>query len=83
MKQKQYSPMSVAEMALSLYAANEGFLDDVDVSKVLDFEHALHAYMKDEHSDLLDKINASGDYNDEIKSGLKAGLEKFKATQSW
>ncbi|MCD1650685.1 MAG: F0F1 ATP synthase subunit alpha [Halomonas meridiana] len=83
MKQKQYSPMSVAEMALSLYAANEGHLDDVSVDKVLDFERALHDYMKSEHSELLDKINQTGDYNGEIQDGLKSGLEKFKATQSW
>jgi F-type H+-transporting ATPase subunit alpha len=83
MKQKQYSPMSVAEMALSLFAANEGYLDDVEVNKVLDFEAALHDYMKSEHSELLDKINQSGDYNDEIKQGLASGVEKFKATQTW
>ncbi|GHC28842.1 F0F1 ATP synthase subunit alpha [Aidingimonas halophila] len=83
MKQNQYAPMSVAEMALSLYAANEGFLDDVEVDKVLDFEQSLHAYMQAEHGELLDKINQSGDFDDEIQSGLKAGLEKFKATQSW
>ena len=83
MKQNQYSPMSIAEMALSLYAANEGFLDDVEVNKVLDFERALHDYMKSEHGDLLDKINQSGDYNGEIQDSLKSGLEKFKATQSW
>ncbi|MGL6250700.1 MAG: F0F1 ATP synthase subunit alpha, partial [Billgrantia desiderata] len=83
MKQKQYSPLSVAEMGVSLYAANEGFLDDVDVSKVLDFERALHEYMRSEHAELLDKINQTGDYNDEIQQGLKQGLEQFKATQSW
>ena len=83
MKQKQYSPLSVAEMGVSLYAANEGFLDDVDVSKVLDFERALHDYMRSEHAELLDKINQTGDYNDEIQQGLKQGLEQFKATQSW
>nr|WP_299245103.1 F0F1 ATP synthase subunit alpha [uncultured Halomonas sp.] len=83
MKQKQYSPMSVAEMSLSLFAANEGYLDDVEVNKVLDFEAALHDYMKAEHGELLDKINESGDYNDEIKDGLKSGLEKFKSTQTW
>ncbi|WP_447927504.1 MULTISPECIES: F0F1 ATP synthase subunit alpha [unclassified Vreelandella] len=83
MKQHQYSPMSVAEMALTLYAANEGHLDDVSVDKVLDFERALHDYMKSEHAELLDKINQTGDYNDEIKDGMKSGLEQFKATQSW
>merc|ERR1711964_143681 len=57
MKQNQYSPMTVAEMGTVLFAANEGFLDDVDVNKVVDFERALHDYMKSEHSELLDKIN--------------------------
>ncbi|WP_110669698.1 F0F1 ATP synthase subunit alpha [Salinicola halophilus] len=83
MKQKQYSPMSVAQMALTLYAANEGFLDDVPVDKVLDFERALQDYMKSEHADLLDKINSSGGYDDEIQQGLKSGLESFKSTQTW
>ncbi|WP_110685665.1 F0F1 ATP synthase subunit alpha [Salinicola aestuarinus] len=83
MKQKQYSPMSVAQMALTLYAANEGFLDDVPVDKVLDFERALQDYMKSEHADLLDKINSSGGYDDEIQKGLKSGLESFKSTQTW
>ncbi|WFF41169.1 F0F1 ATP synthase subunit alpha [Salinicola endophyticus] len=83
MKQKQYSPMSVAQMALTLYAANEGYLDDVAVDKVLDFERALQDYMKSEHADLLDKINSSGGYDDEIQKGLKSGLESFKSTQTW
>ncbi|OLO04212.1 MULTISPECIES: F0F1 ATP synthase subunit alpha [Salinicola] len=83
MKQKQYSPLSVAEMGVTLYAANEGFLDDVAVDKVLDFERALHDYMKSEHADLLDKINQSGGYDDEIQKGLKSGLESFKSTQTW
>jgi len=83
MKQTQYAPMSVAEMALTLFAANEGYLDDVEVNKVLDFESALHDYMKAEHGELLDKINQTGDYSDEIKQGLKSGVEQFKATQTW
>jgi F-type H+-transporting ATPase subunit alpha len=75
--------MSVAEMAISLYAANEGYLEDIEVNKVLAFERALQDFMKSEHADLIDTINQTGDYSDEIKSGLKTGLEKFKATQSW
>ncbi|MFD2230047.1 F0F1 ATP synthase subunit alpha [Alkalimarinus sediminis] len=83
MKQKQYSPMSVAEMAVSLYAANEGFLDDVEVKKVVDFEASLISYMNAEQADLLAKINEKGDYNNEIADALKAAIEKFKATQTW
>ena len=83
MKQKQYSPLSVAEMAVSLYAANEGFLDDVEVSKVVSFESALHSYVKSNNADLMTKINESGDYNDEIQAGLKKALEGFKANGTW
>lgn len=77
MKQKQYSPLSVAEMALSLYAVNEGHIDDVDVAKVGDFEAALHDYARGNHGDFLDKINESGDYSDEIEGELKAIMAAF------
>jgi F-type H+-transporting ATPase subunit alpha len=83
MKQKQYSPLSVAEMAVSLFAADQGYLDDVEQDKIVDFEHALLAYMRASQSALMDKINASGDYNDEIEAGLRAAVEDFKATGSW
>ena len=83
MKQMQYAPMSVAQMAVSLFAANQGFLDDVEVNKVVDFEAAMQAYMKSEQADLLAKINESGDYNDEIEKGLRAALEKFKSSSTW
>ena len=83
MKQKQYSPMSVAEMGTVLFAANEGFLDDVDDDKVVKFEAQLLDWMRSEQKELLDKINEKGDYNDEIAAGLRAALEKFKTTQSW
>ena len=83
MKQKQYSPLSVAEMAVSLFAADQGYIDDVDNEKVIDFEHALHGYMRASQTELMDKINDSGDYNDEIDAGLRAAIEDFKATGSW
>ena len=83
MKQKQYAPMSIAEMAVSLYAAERGFLVDVEVSKVGAFEQALIAYFQREKADLLAKINEKGDFNDDIDAGIKAGIEAFKATQSW
>ena len=80
MKQKQYSPLSVAEMAISLYAANEGYLDDVDAEKVVDFEAGLLASFRDNHQKLIDKINNSGDYNEKIEAGLKKAVEEFKET---
>ena len=77
MKQKQYSPLSVGEMALSLYAVNEGYIDGVEVAKVGDYEAALHDYARANHGDLLDKINETGDYNDEIVGELKAATDAF------
>ncbi|HVA54770.1 MAG TPA: F0F1 ATP synthase subunit alpha [Gammaproteobacteria bacterium] len=83
MKQKQYSPLSIADMALSLYAANEGFLDDIDVKKIVAFEAAMHSYFHSHFAALRDKINASGDYNSEIEASLKKAVEEFKKTQAW
>ncbi|MEQ6885618.1 F0F1 ATP synthase subunit alpha [Salicola sp. Rm-C-2C1-2] len=83
MKQQQYAPMSVGEMATVLYAANEGYLEGVDAKQIVAFEKSLMDYMRTEQSELLAKINESGDLNDEVKSGLKSALEKFKSTQSW
>ena len=83
MKQKQYSPMSIAEMGVSLYAANEGYLKDIELKKILDFEAALVSYMNSEHGDLLAQINETGDYNDDIEGQFKAAIDKFKSTQSW
>jgi len=77
MKQKQYSPLSVAEMALSLYAANEGYLDKIPVSKVGDYEAALHDYARAHNGDLLDKINQTGEYDDAIQAGMKAVCDGF------
>jgi len=83
MKQMQYAPLSIAEMAISLYAANEGFLDDIDVNKVVDFEAAMHSYVKSNHADMLEKINASGDYNDDIAAQIKSAIETFKSSSTW
>ncbi len=83
MKQKQYAPLSVAEQAISLFAANQGFLDDVEIAKIGAFEAALHSYMKAQHGALLDRINATGDYNDEIEKGLHSAIESFKKSSVW
>jgi F-type H+-transporting ATPase subunit alpha len=83
MKQKQYSPRSIAEMGIVLYAANEGYLRDIDVPKILDFEDALLAYMHSEHGALMTDIVATGRYDDEVESVFKQALETFKATQTW
>ena len=77
MKQKQYAPLSVAEMALSLFAANEGFLDPVPVNKIVDYEAALHDFAKANNAELLDSINEKGDFNDDIAASLKGVCEAF------
>jgi F-type H+-transporting ATPase subunit alpha len=83
MKQAQYSPLAVAGMAVALFAANEGYLDDVDANKVVDFEAALQGYMKSSQKELMDKINESGDYNAEIEQALHDALKDFKANHTW
>ncbi|WP_405229646.1 F0F1 ATP synthase subunit alpha [Lentisalinibacter sediminis] len=83
MKQKQYTPLSVGEMGLSLYAVNEGYIDDVPVDKVVDFEAALHAFAHASHAELIRKIDETGAYDEEIQDGLKKVLEEFKETGTW
>jgi len=83
MKQKQYSPLSVAEQAVSLFAANQGFLDDIALNKIGDFEAALHAHMKSKHAELMNNINKTGDYNDGIEKELRSAIEGFKASSVW
>jgi F-type H+-transporting ATPase subunit alpha len=83
MKQKQYSPLSIADMAVSLFAANEGYLDGVELKKIVDFEAALHEYMKSSHQALMDRINQAGDYNEEIEQGLHQALQDFKSNRAW
>ena len=83
MKQKQYSPLSVAEMGVMVFAADKGFLKDVVVEKINDFESALLSYMNTEHKELMAKINKNGDYNDEIESTFTKALEKFASAGTW
>jgi F-type H+-transporting ATPase subunit alpha len=83
MKQLQYSPLSVAEMAISLFAAEKGYLQDVELNKVVDFEAALLAYSNAEHSDLIAEINDKCVLSDEVSAQLVKLVESFKATQTW
>jgi len=78
MKQPQYSPLSVAEMAVSLLAINQGYLDDVDVPKLLAFEAEMHKYMKASHAALMDKIETSKDLDKDGEAQLAAALGEFK-----
>jgi len=83
MKQPQYHPLSLAEMVVSLFAINQGFLDDIPVKKVVDFEHAIHSYMHHNHPDLLGAILEKPEYTAELETELGNALTKFKSTQTW
>jgi F-type H+/Na+-transporting ATPase subunit alpha len=83
MKQKQYAPLSIAELSLSVYAAEKGYLDDLPLAKILPFEAALHQHFHSNHGDLMKKIVETGDWNSEIEGQFKSGLDEFKKTGSW
>jgi F-type H+-transporting ATPase subunit alpha len=83
MKQPQYSPLTVGEMAISLYAVDKGYIDDVEVNKVVPFEAALHDHIRSNFKDLVDQINESGDYNDDIEASIKKAVEDFKSNGVW
>ena len=83
MKQKQYAPMSVAQMAVSLYAVDRGYLDDIELTKVIDFEAALQSHMSTNQTDLMDSINATPELSQEVDDKLKAALDDFKAKNVW
>ncbi len=83
MKQDQYSPYNVAEMAMTLFSASKGYLDDVEVTKIVDFENAMQDYLKANNADLLTSINESGDYNDDIAGKMHDAIKHFKSNSSW
>ena len=83
MKQKQYAPLSIADMGVLLYAGNEGYLRDVEVAKISDFESALLSYMRAECADVMQQIESDGGWNDEREAAFKSALEAFKSTQTW
>lgn len=83
MKQKQFAPLSVAQMALVLYAANEGHLKDIEVNKVLAFEAALLSFAKASYADTMNHIDATGDWNADLEGKFKELIAKLKSTGTW
>ena len=83
MKQTQYSPLNISGMGLVLFAANEGYLDNVEVNKIKDFEKALLGFANSEYSDFMNGIEESADYNDEIGATFKDLMDKFVSSQTW
>jgi F-type H+-transporting ATPase subunit alpha len=80
MKQRQYSPMSVAEMALSLYAVNNGYFDKVDRRKIVEAEAALLSFARTNQAELLQRINETPKLSDDVQAGLKQCCQDFVAT---
>lgn len=83
MKQKQYSPLSVAQMTVSLFIVEKGFLDDVNVKEVSAFETALHVHMQSAHKSWLKKVNEAGALDEKDEAELRKIIEGFKTTGSW
>lgn len=83
LKQPQYQPLSVAEMAISLFSVNEGFLDDVELKKIKDFEHALHSYLRDTHAEVMRQVNENPVHSDALMAQFTQILEQFKKTQAY
>jgi F-type H+-transporting ATPase subunit alpha len=83
MKQKQYSPLSVAEMAVSLFAVENSYIDEVPLEKIGEYEGALVDYMNEGYGELMQQINESGAFDDSIKTNLKTALDSFSESHSW
>jgi len=83
MKQKQYAPMSVADMGASLYAVSEGYMDDLPLAQIQPFEKGLHQFMHSNYASVMDNIVATGDWSKDIEAAFKKGIADFKKTGSW
>lgn len=83
LKQPQYSPLSVGEMSLIWFVTDKGYMDDVDIKKVKDFENAFLSFVRDQHPDLIKGINTNPVLTDEVVKKMKEAVEQFKRTQTW
>ena len=80
LKQAQYQPLQVWQLAVSLYAATRGYLDDLPVEKVLSFESALIDHMKTAHAAWVDRVESTKDLSGEDEEALKSAIDSFKKT---
>ena len=78
LKQSQYSPLSISLMAASLFAVNKGFMDDIEVKRVLAFEHGLHQHLKSSHAALLAKLEADKAIDKAGEEELNGAVAAFK-----
>ena len=80
MKQKQFSTLNTAEMALTLWAINEGSYGDVPVSKALSFEAEFLSYVRTQYPKVLESINETGTMSDDNEKALTEAMKSFKAS---
>ncbi len=78
LKQPQFQPMDVYEQIVSIFIGTSGVLDDVDVKQVSRFESEMHAYLQQEHSELLTELRETGELNDALKASLSEAIGRFK-----
>ena len=78
LKQNQYSPQSISLMGATLFAVNKGFMDDVEVKKILAFEHGLHTHLKTSHAGLLKKIEDTKAIDKDGETELSGAITAFK-----
>jgi len=83
MEQKQHEPLTIAQMAMSLYAVSNGYFDKVPVEKITACEAALHAYVADAHADLIKEMNKKADYNEQIAKQLESLMKDFMKNGAW
>ncbi|MGA0012953.1 MAG: F0F1 ATP synthase subunit alpha [Burkholderiaceae bacterium] len=83
MKQAQYQPMRVWEMALTLFAVNNDYMDGVDVSKAGAFERALRDFIRSKHAALVEAIESAKDLSKENETALRAAIEAFVKTGAY
>ena len=83
LKQKQYAPLSVAQQAVSLYAVDRGYLDDVELDRVAGFEAALQDFMTSRHGEFMNEIESNPEYSGEVDARLAEALDDFKANHAW
>ncbi|MDP2262751.1 MAG: F0F1 ATP synthase subunit alpha, partial [Hydrogenophaga sp.] len=83
LKQAQYSPQSIGLMGATLFAVNKGYMDDIEVKKILSFENGMHAFLKDKHAALLNKLETDKAMDKDAEAQLTAAIAEFKKTGTY
>ncbi|HSX20669.1 MAG TPA: F0F1 ATP synthase subunit alpha [Gammaproteobacteria bacterium] len=82
MKQKQYNPLSIGEMAVSLYAVDNGFMDKIAIKDLVTYEKHLLVYVKGKHPELIKELNAKGELTEELEKQLRDAITDYNSTQA-